>query len=115
MEYLLVKIKSSIRKIIIAKIVCIVYKDGQNTFHMTNGGRIFYCSSLKKLENQLPDSFIRIDRNVVINIKCVSEIHRNNKKVTLNNDETFDVSRRNKPLLLKAFNKYLEDLNNEVD
>ncbi|MCG8582050.1 MAG: LytTR family transcriptional regulator [Bacteroidales bacterium] len=115
MEYLLVKIKSSIRKIIIAEIVCIVYKDGQNTLYKTDGSKTLYCSSLIKLENQLPDCFIRINRHVIINTKCVASIHKNNKKVTLNNDETFDVSRRKRTLLVKAFNKYLEDLNNEVE
>ncbi len=115
MKYLILKSSKYIRKIRISDIHCIISQDGQLTLEMIMDDKLLHCASLKELEQQLPDTFIRINRNVIINTASVACIQRVTKIVTLVNGREVSISRRQMPLVIKKFNKTLDKINNSTD
>ncbi len=115
MKYLKLECAKYIRKIRISDIHCIISQDGQLTLEMVSDDKLLHCAPLKELEQQLPDTFIKINRNVIINTASVASIQKVTKIVTLTNGRDVSISRRQMPLVIKAFNKTLEEINNSTE
>jgi len=78
------------------------YQEGITTIHMQGDKQLFSCQLLKDLQQQLSGSFVRINRNVIINLSYLSAYKKNSRTVLLEDGSQFSVSRRNiGPLLDK--------------
>jgi DNA-binding LytR/AlgR family response regulator len=73
--------------------ICTFYFEDEKPFHCTK--------SLKETISLLPDFFIQINRNCIININKVKFIDLKNKKIQMQSDKTFQVSVRKSQLLKK--------------
>ncbi|WP_430814183.1 LytTR family DNA-binding domain-containing protein [Carboxylicivirga sp. RSCT41] len=115
MKYLLIENNLSIRRIDIAGIQCIIFRDGQLAVQMIDGEKLLHCATLNELHNQLPDTFVKVNRNVIINIDCVVSIQKQLRIVTLYNGQEFSVSRRKMSVLITTFSQFLKDINRNVE
>lgn len=77
------------------------YQDGAISIHLTGDKRVLHCVGLKELEARLPENFVRINRNIIINLNYLSAYYKASQKVVLESGHEFDVSRRNVGALLQ--------------
>jgi DNA-binding LytR/AlgR family response regulator len=67
---------------------------------------VFTCTkSLKEAVLELPDFFVRISRNYLVNAKRFKYISFTKKEIVLNNGETLKISSRNIKPFIEAIEK----------
>lgn len=115
MKYLKLECTKYIRKIRTSDIHCIISQDGQLTLELVSDDKLLHCAPLKELEQQLPDKFIKVNRNVIINTASVASIQKVTKIVTLTNGREVSISRRQMLLVIKTFNKIFDEINNSTE
>jgi len=80
--------------------------DGVITIELANDEKILCCMALKGIEDKLPDEYVKINRNTIINIIFLVAFHKHTPKVTMENGRSFYVSRRNIPALLNKMKEH---------
>lgn len=91
-------------KVVRVNISEIRYVEGMSEYlkiHFENRKPIVVLLSMKKLEERLPDYFMRIHRSYIINLKCIQEVNKN--RVILDADTFLPIG----DLYREAFNNYL--------
>ena len=76
------------------------YQDGAITIHLTNDSKLLHCQALSEVEDKLPDHFVKVNRNIIINLRHMASYLKASQKILLTNGLEFPVSRRNIPALL---------------
>jgi len=76
--------------------------------HLENDSIIYIIDSLQKLSTNLPTSFLKINRNTLVNIDKISNINFYKNFLILDNCDTFKISRNNK----KELQQKLKELRN---
>ncbi len=91
-------------KVVRVNISEIRYVEGMSEYlkiHFEGRKPIIVLLSMKKLEDRLPDYFMRIHRSYIINLKCIQEVNKN--RVILDADTYLPIG----DLYRDAFNQYL--------
>ncbi|WP_439182235.1 LytR/AlgR family response regulator transcription factor [Carboxylicivirga taeanensis] len=100
-KFLLLECQKQIKRIRLSEVYYLQYQDGHICFYLTDNKKELHCQLLKTLEEQLPDYFVRINRNVIINLNYLTVYFKTTPKVVMTNGQEFDVSRRNVARLIK--------------
>jgi len=99
---LILECQKQIQKVKYTDIYYLKYQEGSISIGMADDKNLLCCLSLKEIENLLSDDFIKINRNVIINLRYLTAYIKASRKVLLENGLQFYVSRRNvTPLLIK--------------
>ena len=91
-------------KVVRVNISDIRYVEGMSEYlkiYLTNRKPLVVLLSMKKLEERLPNYFMRIHRSYIINLKCIQEVNKN--RVILDADTYLPIG----DLYREAFNEYL--------
>jgi DNA-binding LytR/AlgR family response regulator len=92
--YYLIECESKIQKIFLSDILYIGIVEERTTFQLTNQRR--YCEiSLKDLEEIMPNDFLRISRNYIVNTTIIQEFIKKDRVLVLFNGHRLTVSQRN--------------------
>ena len=102
---LVVKQRDRLRRIALNKIIYIESDKRRNIIH-SPGEEIAYYGSISALEEELPDSFFRIHKGYIINLRYVENYDRS--QVFLKNRESLLISRYRYNDFAKAYGSYLE-------
>jgi len=100
-----VKTQYGLRIIHTKRLIAIKVDDYLCTLHVESEPSVSYVISLRKIHSKLPDYFIRINRNCIINIRHVNSVDFQRREVKLNGDKTYSFSVRNTKLLKTLFSK----------
>jgi len=76
------------------------YQDGTITFHLADNKQILHAQLLKEVEAMLPEYFVKVNRNIIINLQHLVSYFKSSQKILLANGLEFTVTRRNVPILL---------------
>ena len=103
MNVLTVKNGNETRIIPIDSILAIEVNDYLCKFYEKEGTVISCINSLQRIQTKLPDFFIRISRNCIINTKYVQSIYHKKREVTLVGGKIYNFSVRNTKKLKNLF------------
>lgn len=98
---LVIECSQQLRKVKFDEICHMYYIDGVITIESVNNSKILCCSALKDIEQKLPDNYVRINRNAIINIDYLIAYYKQSQKVTMENGKSFTVTRRNTSCLVE--------------
>lgn len=93
-NFIVVECELKILKISTSDIVCINHENEITTFIMIDGEKLCH-KSLAELSKILPPTFIRINRNYIVNFHAIIEFNKKDRLLTLNNKMNLVVSHRN--------------------
>ena len=79
-----------------------IKKDGMKLIFCTGKGNYETYSSFNKIENLLPDNFVRCHKSYIANTDCIQNI--NNNTIIFNNDLSCDIGPKYKNNLMEVFN-----------
>jgi DNA-binding LytR/AlgR family response regulator len=91
-------------KVVRVHVSDITYVEGMSEYlkiHLINRKPLVVLLSMKKIEERLPNYFMRIHRSYIINLKCIQEVNKN--RVILDTDTNLPIG----DLYREAFNEYL--------
>lgn len=91
-------------KVVRVHVSDITYVEGMSEYlkiHLNNRKPLVVLLSMKKIEERLPNYFMRIHRSYIINLKRIQEVNKN--RVILNADTNLPIG----DLYREAFNEYL--------
>lgn len=111
MKYLLIENPSYTHKVKISEIVCIIAQNGRLRIETITDDEFYHCQVLKQIDKQLPDYFLKLSRNVLVNGIYLTGIEKANKTVLLENGRELPVSRRQMPLLTKFIKSFVDEAN----
>lgn len=111
MTYLLIENSTHTYKLKISDIVFIIAQNGQLRIEMITKQKFYHCQSLKYIEKRLPDYFLKINRNLLVNAIYMTGIDKGNKTVLLENGCQLQASRRQMPFVTKFISKFVDDTN----
>ena len=103
MDYIIVKNEGKAHIIRIKLLLAVEVDDYLCKFYMENETPFSCAESLQKVQLRLPDFFIRISRNCVINTLHVKSIDFKRREVKLSCNTIFSFSVRNTKLLKQMF------------
>ena len=103
MNYLMVRNESEMRIIRFEFLLSIEVSDSVCTFYLENESPFSCVKSLREIQMKLPDFFIQIDRNCIINIRHVKSIDFKNREVKLTGNKVCSFSVRNAHVLKQTF------------
>jgi len=103
MDYLTVRNENEIRIIQTKSLLAIEVNDYLCTFYVENEPSVSCVESLQNVLSKLPDSFIRISRNCIINTQHVKSIDSKRREIKLTGNKICSFSVRNAPVIKKTF------------
>ena len=106
-------IKLNNKTIINEKEINYIKKDGMKLIFCTGTGNYETYSSFNKIENLLPDNFVRCHKSYIANTNSIQNININNNKIVFNNDLSCDIGPKYKNNLMEVF-KY-GNISNNLD
>ena len=80
---LILECESKIDIIEISKITCITTDSYKTVIHLADNLKYYSNKSLNFLESALPSTFIRVNRNSIVNIEYVKNINKTNRIVQI--------------------------------
>ena len=104
-------IKINNKTIINEKEINYIKKDGMKLIFCTGSGNYETYSSFNKIENLLPDNFVRCHKSYIANTDTIQNINMNNNKIVFNSDLSCDIGPKYKNNLMEVF-KYGNFSNN---
>jgi len=105
MDYLTVRNERETHIIQVDSLLAVEINDYLCTFYVVNESPFSCVEALQKTLSKLPDSFIRISRNCIINTRHVKTIDFKRREVKLTGNKICSFSVRNAPVLKKTFAK----------
>jgi DNA-binding LytR/AlgR family response regulator len=105
MEKISVRNEKEIRIIRLENLIAITVENYLSTFIMEDVSCFSCTQSLKETLPSLPNFFIQINRNCIVNANKIKSIDLKNKQVLMQNDLKYSVSLRN----IKALKKYFQN------
>ena len=103
MDSFSVKIGHELRIIHIKSLLAVEVDDYLCKLHIENEPVLSCVESLRNILSKLPDSFVRISRNCIINTIHVKSIHLEKREVKLSGNKTYHFSVRNTRILKNFF------------
>ena len=97
-------IKINNKTIINEKEINYIKKDGMKLIFCTGSGNYETYSSFNKIENLLPDNFVRCHKSYIANTDTIQNININNNKIVFNSDLSCDIGPKYKNNLMEVFN-----------
>ena len=97
-------IKINNKTIINEKEINYIKKDGMKLIFCTGSGNYETYSSFNKIENLLPDNFVRCHKSYIANTDTIQNINMNNNKIVFNSDLSCDIGPKYKNNLMEVFN-----------
>ena len=82
-----IKLNNS-RKLINQNLVNYIQKRGMRTIYNTNNGEFDSYGSFSKIENSLPNNFVRCHKSFIVNIENISSVDLNNNTILFNNSKS---------------------------
>jgi len=105
MDFFNIKTEHGLRIIHTESLLAVEVSDYLCTFYVESEPSISCVESLQKIHSKLPDYFIRISRNCIINTLHVKSIDFKRKEVKLTESRTCNFSVRNAKILKTLFSK----------
>jgi DNA-binding LytR/AlgR family response regulator len=105
MEKIFVKNENEIRFIYLENLTAIRVENYLCTFFIENEARFSCTQSLKETATLLPDFFIQINRNCIVNVNKIKSIYLKDRKVLMQDNIEHPVSVHH----IKTLKKYLQD------
>ena len=102
-DYIFIRTPDMIKRICTEYILFIVVDGDCLTFHMQDNEQFTCMKSLATIEKVLPDHFVRIYRNCLVNANKISEVNVRMRKVILVNGKELSISFRNMKKITSAF------------
>jgi DNA-binding LytR/AlgR family response regulator len=103
MKKLILKNEQEIRIINVDELLAVTVTDYLCKFEIENS-KDFICSkSLSEVEKLLPENFIRINRNAIINSYKIVGFNKKSRKISLTNNSEYNVSIRNLDKIILTF------------
>lgn len=81
-----------------------IKKDGMKLVYCTNSGEFETYNSFSKIENLLPENFVRCHKSYIANTNNITNINTNNNTIVFNNDLSCDIGPKYKNNLMEVFN-----------
>jgi len=106
-------IKINNKTIINEKEISYIKKDGMKLIFCTSSGNYETYSSFSKIENILPNNFIRCHKSYIANKDSIQNININNNTIVFNNSLSCDIGPKYKNNLMEVF-KY-GNISNNLD
>ena len=106
-------IKLNSKTIINEKDINYIKKDGMKLVFCTSLGNYETYNSFNKIENSLPDNFVRCHKSYIANTDTIQNINMNKNKIFFNNDLSCDIGPKYKNNLMEVF-KY-GNISNNLD
>jgi DNA-binding LytR/AlgR family response regulator len=103
--YYTIRNESEFRIIQVELLLAVEIFDYLCTFHIEGERPISCIKPLKKILSELPECFIQISRNCIINTRHVKSIDFKRREVKLTGNKIFYFSIRNIRILRKIFDK----------
>lgn len=91
---LVLKNEQEIRVLNLDKLLAVTVQDYLCTFASINANDFVCTKTLSEIEAQLPDNFIRISRNTIINTNKITSFNKKRRKIILENNLEYDISVR---------------------
>ena len=104
-------IKLNSKTIINEKDINYIKKDGMKLIFCTCSGNYETYSSFNKIENLLPNNFVRCHKSYIANTDSIQNINTNENTIFFNNDQSCDIGPKYKNNLMEVF-KYGNFSNN---
>ena len=80
-----------------------IKKDGMKLVYCTNSGEFETYNSFSKIENLLPENFVRCHKSYIANTNNITNINTNNNTIVFNNDLSCDIGPKYKNNLMEVF------------
>ncbi|WP_081785569.1 LytTR family transcriptional regulator DNA-binding domain-containing protein [Saccharicrinis fermentans] len=106
-EKVLLKNETCIKQVRYSDITHISICGDCSTFMLNDTSSFSLSKSLNEISKKLPDYFIRVNRNYIINSEHIQEFRYKSRKITLEGNITFTVSHRNLKLVKDTFKRHL--------
>ena len=106
-------IKLNNKTIINEKEISYIKKDGMKLIFCTASRNYEIYSSFSKIENILPDNFIRCHKSYIANTDSIKNINTNSNTIVFNNDLSCDIGPKYKNNIMEVF-KY-GNISNNLD
>ena len=106
MKYFTIKQGKESRVIQIDALSAVEVEDYICEFHIINEPSIYSVQSLREILLVLPDHFVKVSRNRIVNMLHVKSIDYNIRKLTLSCGKFFFFSVRNIKVLKSIFDRY---------
>jgi len=97
-------IKLDKKTIINEKDINYIKKDGMKLVFCTNSGNYEIYSSFSKIENILPENFVRCHKSYIANTDSIQNININTNNIVFTNDQSCDIGPKYKNNLMEVFN-----------
>jgi len=91
------------KTIINEKEINYIKRDGMKLVYCTNSGEFETYSSFSKIENLLPENFVRCHKSYIANTENIININSNNNTIVFNNDLSCDIGPKYKNNLMEVF------------
>jgi len=92
------------KTIINQKEINYIKRDGMKLVFCTNSGEYETYNSFNKIENLLPENFVRCHKSYMANTENIININTNNNTIVFNNDLSCDIGPKYKNNLMEVFN-----------
>lgn len=100
---LILECESKIDVIGISKITHITTDSIKSVIHLADNSKYYSNKSLNLLESSLPTTFIRVNRNSIVNIEYIKNINKTNRIVQIESGFAFCASTRQIRCLINLF------------
>jgi DNA-binding LytR/AlgR family response regulator len=109
MKDLVLKNEKEIRVISVNSLFAVKVEDYICTFYIENENDFSCTKSLKEIKLSLPDHFIKINRNTIINFKKMKSINLKRREIFMFSGNSFIYSACNYRLIREYIHKYCND------
>jgi len=100
---LILECESKIDIIGISKITHITTDSIKSVIHLADNSKYYSNKSLNHLESLLPPTFVRVNRNSIVNIGYIENINKTNRVIQIENDIVLYASTRQIRYLINRF------------
>ena len=92
-----------------------IKRDGMKTIYYTTNKKYETYSSLNKIEESLPDNFVRCHKSYIVNVNNITNIESNKNTIKFNSNECCFIGPKYKNNLMEVFNngnitKYMDSI-----
>jgi len=92
-DSLILRCSQKLLKVELETVTCFAVNDYLLTVFFLDGSSHSCCSSLKKVEGELPETFFKIGRSCLVNIPLIQSLQPKEKCVIMQNGHRLQVSR----------------------
>lgn len=110
-DSLILKCSQKFLKVELETVTCFAVNDYLLTVFFLDGSRHTCCSSLKKVEGELPETFFKISRSCLLNVALIQSLQPKEKCVIMQNGHRLQVARSKWPGLRRFLAQHNQSTN----